>query len=158
MRAISDLWQGCRESRSCSRNTYPESYITKCPSKRRKQCSHSVAELAEIFEIDTLLKHEKQLRHLSRFGHDLCCDLPRDTTTPISDEMWRCDLTRDLPRDLTRDLVTQVRLRKGDSKPVSLKSIHPQTRQTNFETPFLVTQVVEEIFEIDKLAHPLGPL
>jgi len=71
--------------------------------------------------------------------------------------MWRCDLTRDLPCDLTRDLVTQVRLEKGGSKPVSLKSIHPQTRQTNFETPFLVTQVVDEIFEIDTLLKRENP-
>ena len=28
--------EGCRESRRCSRDTYPESYITKCTSKRRQ--------------------------------------------------------------------------------------------------------------------------
>jgi len=29
------LWEGCRESRRCSRDTYPESYITKYTSIRR---------------------------------------------------------------------------------------------------------------------------
>ena len=29
------LWEGCRESRSCSRDTYPESCITKYASMRR---------------------------------------------------------------------------------------------------------------------------
>jgi len=29
------LWQGCHESRKCSRDTYPESYITKYTSIRR---------------------------------------------------------------------------------------------------------------------------
>ena len=28
------LWEGCRESRRCSRDTYPESYITKYTSTR----------------------------------------------------------------------------------------------------------------------------
>jgi len=32
------LWEGCRESRTCSRDTYPESYITKYTSIRRKSC------------------------------------------------------------------------------------------------------------------------
>jgi hypothetical protein len=40
-RAIIDLglvlWEGCRESRRCSRDTYPESYIIKYTSIRRKQ-------------------------------------------------------------------------------------------------------------------------
>ena len=31
------LWEGCRESRRCSRNTYPESYTTKCTSIRRQK-------------------------------------------------------------------------------------------------------------------------
>ena len=30
------VWEGCRESRRCSRDTYPESYITKFTSIRRK--------------------------------------------------------------------------------------------------------------------------
>jgi len=29
------VWEGCRESRRCSRNTYPESYITQYTSIRR---------------------------------------------------------------------------------------------------------------------------
>ena len=29
------LWEGCRESRRCSRDTYPESYITKYTSIQR---------------------------------------------------------------------------------------------------------------------------
>ena len=29
------LWEGCRESRRCSRDTYPESYITKYTGIRR---------------------------------------------------------------------------------------------------------------------------
>jgi len=32
-----ELWEGCRESRRCSRDTYPESYISKNTSIRRKQ-------------------------------------------------------------------------------------------------------------------------
>ena len=32
------LWEGCRESRKCSRDTYPESYITKYTSIRRETC------------------------------------------------------------------------------------------------------------------------
>ena len=37
-------WEGCRESRRCSRDTYSESYITKYTSIRRKThrlCSSS---------------------------------------------------------------------------------------------------------------------
>ena len=30
-------WEGCRESRRCSRDTYPETYITKYTSMRRKE-------------------------------------------------------------------------------------------------------------------------
>ena len=33
------VWEGCRESRRCSRDTYPESYITKYTSIRREQTS-----------------------------------------------------------------------------------------------------------------------
>ena len=36
------LWEGCRESRKCSRDTYPKSYITKYASIRRKR--------GEVFE------------------------------------------------------------------------------------------------------------
>jgi len=32
---VDSLWEGCRESRSCSRDTYPESYITKYTRIRR---------------------------------------------------------------------------------------------------------------------------
>ena len=32
---VSPLWDGCRESRRYSRNTYPESYVTKYISIRR---------------------------------------------------------------------------------------------------------------------------
>ena len=32
---IDRLWEGCRESRRCSRDTYPESYVTKYTSIRR---------------------------------------------------------------------------------------------------------------------------
>jgi len=34
-----DLWEGYHESRRCSRDTYPESYITKYTSIRRKSSS-----------------------------------------------------------------------------------------------------------------------
>ena len=32
---VDRLWEGCRESRRCSRDTYPESYITKYTIIRR---------------------------------------------------------------------------------------------------------------------------
>ena len=34
---IRDLWEGCRQSSKCSRDTYPESYITKYTRIRRLQ-------------------------------------------------------------------------------------------------------------------------
>ena len=34
-RVIESLWEGCRESRRCSRDTYPESYITEYLGMRR---------------------------------------------------------------------------------------------------------------------------
>ena len=34
--ALSRLWEGSLESRRCSRDTYPQSYITKYTSIRRK--------------------------------------------------------------------------------------------------------------------------
>ena len=35
-RLSAGLWEGCRESRRCSRDTYPESYITEFTCIRRK--------------------------------------------------------------------------------------------------------------------------
>jgi len=32
---LNEFWEGCRESRRCSRDTYPDSYITKYTSIRR---------------------------------------------------------------------------------------------------------------------------
>ena len=32
-------WGGCRKRRRCSRDTYPESHITKCNSIRRNRCT-----------------------------------------------------------------------------------------------------------------------
>jgi len=38
LNGLSFIWQGCRESRRCSRDTYPKSYITKYTSIRRSSC------------------------------------------------------------------------------------------------------------------------
>ena len=34
------FWEGCREGRRCSRDTYPESYTTECTSIRRRLVIH----------------------------------------------------------------------------------------------------------------------
>ena len=39
------IWEGCRESRRCSRDTYPESYITKYTSIRSLADFRGVASL-----------------------------------------------------------------------------------------------------------------
>ena len=40
-----DLWEGCHESRRCSRDTYPESCITKYTSIRRKTVYYTCRDL-----------------------------------------------------------------------------------------------------------------
>jgi len=40
-----DSWEGCRESRRCSRDTYPDSYVTRYTSIRRKRArAHHIGE------------------------------------------------------------------------------------------------------------------
>jgi len=45
----SGLWEGYHESRRCSRDTNPESYITKCTSIRRLAHSTHTADYGWIF-------------------------------------------------------------------------------------------------------------
>ena len=46
------LWEGCRKSRRCSRDTYPESYITKYTSIRRSTYSVKLTRDDLLGEVD----------------------------------------------------------------------------------------------------------
>ena len=60
----STVWEGYRESRRCSRDTYPESYITKYASKRKQRDVFAPSNSQSVPENEKMNAH--QVREVER--------------------------------------------------------------------------------------------
>jgi len=81
-------WEGCRESRRCSRDTYPESYITKYTSIRRKNLTAKMTNirLTDYSKVDMLASWYKSVNFGPVIDSGLVGSASRDHT--LAGPLW----------------------------------------------------------------------
>ena len=65
------LWEGYRESRRCSRDTYPESYITKYTSIRRKRSRPSPGIRGRLYPV-AFFERATRVANFNSFSYKCC--------------------------------------------------------------------------------------